>query len=303
MYQVAYYLKRNASMLPNNVALRCGDDALTWRELEDYVDVVASSLFAYGVGRGDVVAYHLSNRIELIAVWWACQKIGAAALPLNVRLRAEELIGQLNLVECKMLFYEACTPEDVSKFIEMRDFLESVESVVSVGSEIKKSVTWNEFFGHWCADEEKEAVNALEDSICETDASMILFTSGTTGIPKAVLRTQRMVRDYMAMSVMENHGGECREVIMTPCPLFHIAGMSSVLKAAALGGEFVLLKKFDEEVILNAVDRYRVTQMMIIPPILYTRFVEFTRRCAGGGARLKACARHNAREGLYPWRT
>lgn len=87
-----------------------------------------------------------------------------------------------------------------------------------------------------------------------------------------------MTCDYALKLALENENVSKPEVILTRCPLFHTGGMSQMLRAAALGATLVLPQKIDADEIFSLIERYEVTQMLMIPPQLYARIADSPRK-------------------------
>lgn len=265
MYQVGYFLTRNAHCYPERTALVADGVKFTYRELNAAANRLANALSGLGVAKGDRVAYLFRNGAEWILLWWATQKIGATAVPLNVYLLTPELAEILHVVRCKVLLYQE---EFADKVEPLRELSGALSVVICQGKTIPTDqLNWNDL----CRSENVEQTQA---ALTGEDESVILFTSGTTGAPKGVLRTQQMVRDHALMLALENDNSHVPEILLTHCPLYHAGGLLCVLKMAALCGTLVLVKRADPEWILPLIEAHRVTQILMIPPILYQRFVK-----------------------------
>lgn len=271
MSQTSAFLELNASQHGDEIALVFDGDEISWKELDRRATRLAAGLQAAGLSKGDVVAYHLRNCTELVVLWWAIQKAGMVALPLNVRLTAREILSILHVSQCRALFY-AVGDEGGGEMGAIGLECPSLKMRVVVGG---GDACDRRPKGLWRYDDlaiDEAFFQAIE--IGECDGSLLLFTSGTTGAPKGVLRSQQVVRDYALMMAIENENASVREVLLTLCPLFHTAGMSLLMKMAALGGMLVLHDGFNAEKILDDIEAYHATQMLLIPPSLYLRLAE-----------------------------
>lgn len=264
MYQVGYFLIRNAKAYPERIALIFKGKKVTYRELNLEANRLANSMKQLGIEKGDRVAYLFPNCLELLYIWYATQKLGVTAVPLNTHLLPEEIVWTLRQAECKMLLYHEKFHE---KIIEVKKTIK-LNHVIRSGSIIEGD---ERSLQELCAaGSEKEAQVPMKAS----DESLLLFTSGTTGVSKGVVRSQQIIRDYALMMALENDNVHEQEVLLTHCPMFHTAGMSLVMKMAALAGTLVLVDKIDYEDVLHQIEEYRVTQILMIPPILYMKFLD-----------------------------
>lgn len=264
MYEVSYFLTRNANSFPNKIALVFKDQTMSYQELNQRVNRLANHLLAMGVEKGDKVGYLFSNSIEVIEMWFATQKIGAVAVPINIHLLPREILWTVEFAECKILAYQQSYATSVQL---AKEECRCVAQIICSGAHIPPG----EYdFAKLCETGD-EAEPSIE--IKSEDLSIILFTSGTTGVSKGVVRTQRVICGYALMMMIENEGAHNDDILLTHCPFFHTAGLCLLMKMMALGGTFVIVDKIEPENILHMVERYQVTQILLVPPILYTRLI------------------------------
>ena len=122
---------------------------------------------------------------------------------------------------------------------------------------------WEEIFGSL---DDREA----KIPVASNDPALILFTSGTTSLPKGVVRTQEMVVLHGLTLAMDAPGEE-EPVMLTTAPMHHSGGLLCLLKMSVLGGTLVIHERFEPEVLLDLMAERRVTQVMMLPPIVYER--------------------------------
>lgn len=264
MFQVDYFLTRNATCYPDRLAIATAKGALTWKELDEKATWLARALIERGLCKGMRVAVLWHNSLEWALIWYACQRAGAVPMPLNTRLLPEEIVRHVGLAECEAMFCAARfapTAQKVAAESELR--LLVVEERLPLAS----AVSWDELLA--CGSSERPEIDVRED-----DEAVVLFTSGTTGQPKGVVRTQRIVRDHALVLAMGD-GGARDEVMVTASPLYHTAGLLCVLKMAALAGTLVLAERLDPPVVLGLIERYRATQVMLVPPVVYGRLAAY----------------------------
>lgn len=286
MYQTSYFLEMNATRFPDRLALVFKDKEITWKALDETVDKLVCGMREAGIRKGDVVAYYMRNCVEVVLIWWATQKIGAIAQPVNVHMLPHEVATCLNASGCTMLFYENAEPFS-ERISDIEQQCPNLHKVVACTLPCESHTWFDDLLQVNGGDQPAEDVYGR-------DGSLLLFTSGTTGAPKGVIRSQQVVRDYALMMAIENENVSSVETLVTTCPLFHTAGMSLLMKMAVLGGTFVLFDGFDAKKTLEAIASYRATQILLIPPHLYLRLVAANdgsydlstvkeAQCSGGG--------------------
>ncbi len=169
------HLRETAEGIPEKTALICGDESLTYREFDARTTRLALGLRAQGIGRGDRVALHLNNTIELALSYFACFRAGAIAVPVNSRLKTDEIEYILRHSEAKMyigepgLFELAEPPRDSCPHV--------AQYIVTDQREADGAVSG---FDGLLAGSREGDLPDLSDS----DAAAILYTSGTTARPK-----------------------------------------------------------------------------------------------------------------------
>lgn len=250
-------------MKPDQLAFSCYGREYTWKELNQEANRVANSLTSLGVKKGDRVAYMFRNCAETVLCFLATQKIGATALAINTHFLSGEISRIMDVTDCKAVLFDA-------------DFSETIRAAAAVYGKIGLMVTTGEpqngehVFSELLSGSDQEAQVDLADE----DESVIILTSGTTGTSKAAVRTQKMMREYGLMLAIENDNSHSREVALTHCPFFHTACLSILVKMLALCGTFVLVNKVDPEFVFEQLEKYQVTQMLVVPPLIYMRLYD-----------------------------
>ncbi len=259
------FLTRNVTCFPDRPAIAYEDSVLTYAQLNDGSNRLAHSLAGIGLKRGDRLALLMGSSIEWVLIWYACQKLGVALLPLHVRILQDELARTIELAGCRALVYS-------SQFNRQARYIKDHCTVVDIyigGDAAADGMSYN-------LDEllVNEDSSEAQMELGPDDECVILFTSGTTGVSKGVVRTQQMVRDHSLVLAVEDEKSEDHEVILTPAPLYHTAGLLCVFKSAVLAGTLVLLDRFNPQEICAAVEKYKATQIFLLPPISYQRLYQ-----------------------------
>lgn len=277
-----WYPKRRFGDLPDAAAARWpAREALvfeaeryTFAELRVEVDRAAKALLSLGVRRGDHVALWLTNRAEWIFLLFALAKIGAVQVPVNTRLRARDVEYVLRQSDSAVLItHDVSGPVDylalVREVVRLPDAqsvtvadpeFPALRQVVIVGEgEHPGTVSWCEALANAAAVSDED-LRARAASVAPDDAVFIMYTSGTTGFPKGVLHSHKLIRNVEArafrMAVTEN------DTILNYLPLFHAFGYSEgALMSLVSGARQVLTATFDPHEALDLVERERVTIM------------------------------------------
>jgi fatty-acyl-CoA synthase len=251
-------LARNARRQPAKVALVFQDQSLTFAELDCRVNRLANALTARGVTHGDKVAVVMFNSLEMVESYFACQKLGACPVPVNFRLTPAEIAYVLQSSES----VAAITDLDlVAGVLEATAAVDSVRFVFSTGP--TDSIGTAEQYESVLAESVETIPDVLVD---EDDIAFLMYTSGTTGLPKgAMLTHQNLVMNTLNwVSEMEATG---EDVWLSGLPLFHIGGVNGILPFIYLGGTSVITAStnFDPAQSLQLLEKHKVTMCYFVP--------------------------------------
>ena len=262
---LGYFLFLNASRYPEKTALLYKNQRISYLELNLRVNRLAHALIDLGIGKGDKVGYLFPNCTQIIELFFALQKIGAVAVPLNHRLVPREIRYLLNFAECKAFVYSDLYEQTVD---EVKPQLTSVELMIRSGERVVGEVSFEQLCCEGNHEEPNEIING-------SDMSRIQFTGGTTGRSKGVIRTHE-ADVFQTISIMTQNkmGASSDEVVLIQCPLHHQGGISWFLCVIASGAQLVICDVFDPVDILKQIEQYRVSYLLLLPPSTYLRLID-----------------------------
>ena len=231
------------AVVPDWTALVVGQRSWTYRELEELTRRTGAALAAAGVGPGDRVALVNLGSALSIATIFACARLGAASAQMNAYLTPGELAQLVELV-------------GASVGVAGDPYLEGLKA--AMGGPVLGTV---------------EIESADPDAVPATtggadDTALVLFTSGTTGLPKPVAISHRVVGDRLAYYGRPIDPDALQVVDMMSAPIFHIGGTLGLFVSLYQGKKLVVLPKFDAGTWLDQVERHRVTQTFVVPTML-----------------------------------
>jgi acyl-CoA synthetase (AMP-forming)/AMP-acid ligase II len=239
--------------------------------LEARVAALAGGLRAAGVRRRDVVAWQAPNWHEAVLLYRACWRLGAVAAPIHHQAGPADVDGMLGALDTSLWL----PPEDV------RGPSARLPKLFDAGAPVTRSAAR------------------------PSDVAVVLFTSGSSGAPKAALHTQRGLA-YKARVMIGAHELGPGDAILMPAPLAHVSGLlNAVLIPGALPMRAALMEKWSPEDALDVIERERIT-FMIGPPTFFVglmsspgfepRRVESLRLISSGGAGVTAAFVEEANE-------
>ena len=248
----------HAAATPDRVALRFGEESITYAELAARVDEHARALLAHGVEPGDRVAILASPRPEFVVSYLAAASIGAVWQGLNPRYTSRELGYVLADARPKVIL--AAAPEDVPGALET---LGAAASGTGLAAPIDLHVDAQRFVASG-VDVPAASLSARRASVVPDDPVMVVYTSGSTGEPKgALLRHAGLVR---LGKVESRVWGLADPVVLCNLPINHIGSVGDLLGVPLVaGGTVVLRESFDGRQVLTDVARYGITALFQVP--------------------------------------
>ncbi|MCY4580360.1 MAG: AMP-binding protein, partial [Chloroflexi bacterium] len=251
------FLTISAAIVPDRLAMIFEDSRISFEELQSRVNRLANALADLGVGAGDRVAMLQVNCNQYIEAYFAAAKLDAVFVPINFRTREDELTHMLNDAGPKAIFaggryvnlvkHCAANVESLQNFITLEDDVEGWHSYDALIENAEDFERFPEGDGD--------------------DLTMILFTSGTTSFPKGVMLTHDSFSSYILSTVTPADPFEEDTNILT-VPLYHIAGVQSVMAAIFGGRTLVIQRQFEAKQWMELVEQEHATRAMMVPTML-----------------------------------
>lgn len=240
---------------------------LTWRELDERSNQIAQFLYAQGLRCGDHIAVFLENHLAYFEVAWAALRSGLYMTPVNRYLTAEEA-GYI-IDDCDA---QACIAS-----------AHLAEVAREIPAHAPKCAIWLMTNGAVEGYQDYESVRDSATSEPLDDqplGGLMLYSSGTTGRPKGIHRPLPGIQiheddDAGARGALQSAlwGFGPDSVYLSPAPMYHSAPLSFSLATQTLGGQVVMLSRFDALDALAAIETHRVTQSQWVPT-MFTRMLK-----------------------------
>jgi long-chain acyl-CoA synthetase len=248
---------------PRREALVSGSIRLSYRDLEAAVKRVAAGLRAHGIGKGDRVALILGNRIEFVVLLFAAARIGAIAVPLNVR---EQMPGfhhclgdsgaSLVVVE-EALLGRLPPPEELPAMRHRIALADPAQGLTYGGLEGNGDHT------------------AVAD-VDEDETAAILYTSGTTGQPKGAMLTH-LGLVHSVMHYQTCMGLSPRDRLLACVPLSHVTGLVALVATAVhVSATLFIMPAFRASEFVTLAERERITHTLLVPAMYKLCLLERT---------------------------
>ena len=243
---------------PDRRALIFNDTVYTYAQMNRIIGSASGYLSSLGVVRGDRIALYMANRPEWIMFYYAVARMGAIAVCVPGAYKKEEMVGLVNDSRSSILV----TSGDLASEIPLSPAIPSVKKVIVVDED--------EGFRSIVRDEKRFA--PVDARTTGDDVGAILYTGGTTGVPKGAMLTHRnLVTSAQNIAYLERQTPE--DVGVCFMPLNHVFAQCHIMNSFFYScATLVLFQNFDMDRVLAAVSQHGVTRFYAVPTV-YIRFL------------------------------
>lgn len=255
-------LMKALKLFPRKKAIVCGGKRWTYEEFGNRVNRLSHCLKSFGIKEDDKVAILHPNCHIFLEAYYAIPQVGAVSVPINTRLSPREIGFILQDSESKILVADSAFRNQIDP---IRKAIPMIGKILWTGAGK---------FNDGDLDLNYEGALAAADSsplpeprTSDEDTAQIYYTSGTTGQPKGVMLSHKNGSTHALGTIAEINLTD-RDVWIHVAPLFHLADAWATWAVTWVGGTHVLVKEFDAKLVLEAIQREKVTLSNLIPTML-----------------------------------
>ena len=256
MAHIAQWIEKWAVATPKKVAIRFEGRQITYPEFDQQIKTTARMLKnKLGVQASDRIAYLGQNHPQILALFFACARLGAIFVPLNWRLAPREHVYMLRDSGAALLFVDAPYHEQCDA---LKKDLPDCKFIAVHGNSNPGWLQLNELLQDARGDD-CNPDTGLDKSL------LIIYTSGTTGFPKGAVLSQEAVQ-YNAFNSTILHDMTSQDLILTVLPLFHVGGLNNQTSAGFYAGATVILHRvFNPQQFLDSIVHEKPTLTILLP--------------------------------------
>jgi len=255
---LASILVEAAAKLPHKIAVRFAGANTTFAELDAASNCIANGLIAKGVGPDDHVALYCINSSHFMMAYFGVLKTGATVVPINLLLHPEEVQYVLDDSECKAFIYHEVTDKAVAA---IRPSLKTVKEFIAIGN---TNIAEADSFARLVTEESTTSVLVAPKQA--NDVAVILYTGGTTGLPKGAMLTHQNLLSNIASVIQALQLDQFEDTFITVLPMFHSFGATvGFLSPVAAGSKVVALPQFAPESTCKTIQDEKATIFMGVP--------------------------------------
>ena len=248
-------IRQAAAAKPDLPVIKCGDEVRTWSEFLPRTNQVANMLASRGLGRGDMVAILAKSSVGYLEVFLGALQAGLCIVPLSGMASSEQLAVMIRDSGSKMVFASEATKSLIDPF---KGTIDDVPEDGYVAFDFAAE-GWTPYENLLAGMSEAD----LFVDVVESDPFNLIYSSGTTGVPKGIEQSQKMRNQHVVR--FEAMGINSDAVTLVSTALYSNTTLVALLPTLALGGRIVVMPKFDAAEFLKIAEREKASHAMLVP--------------------------------------
>ena len=250
-------IERHARYRGDRLAVVFAEQRLSWAEFNAQVNRLANALQARGIDKDDKIATALPNSMELLVIYWATISIGAVLVPLSPLLNPGGLINLLNNADARLLFLTPALMEGIdARRGEIPAITQQNYILVEDGHADR--------FSYSTLLAGSSAAPPVYPQMQQQDLFNIVYSSGTTGMPKGIMHSH-LVRAHYGSHFAASFRMTPESVVLHTGSIVFNGAFVTLMPCFFLGARYILHPHFDVEAMIETVEREQVTHIMMVP--------------------------------------
>jgi acyl-CoA synthetase (AMP-forming)/AMP-acid ligase II len=242
----------NGKWIPDQIAWVYGERRVTWKEFSSRVNRVANALIGLGVGKGDRVAVLMTDSIETAEILFGVVRAGAVVVPLSPMVTPQAIERMVADSGSKALFVNGLLQAFPAQFEKPY-----AARLISVGFKSEGWTSYDELMAG-ASEEDPNVPIAFDDDY------IIVYSSGTTGVPKGIVHTH-LSRLWLVFNLGLPYRIDRNTVTILTTPLFTNGTWVTMLPTVVAGGTNVIMGKFEPKAFLDLAQKEKATHSVMVP--------------------------------------
>ncbi|MBI3851724.1 MAG: AMP-binding protein [Verrucomicrobia bacterium] len=267
-------LSATAARLPDKEALVFGDQRVSWSEFDRRANNLAKAFLKLGIQRGERIGVISTTRPEYLYTYLAAARIGAVLVGFSVLYTPTELVrlAQLTRPVAMVVLGKVADKKLAASIKPLIDRFSFVRLFVVIGDEAPAGAIRFDDLIAGDYHNQDPALAARKAGLQENEAALIVFTSGSTGVPKGAVLTHKNIIDNIAVQVRQ-FGSHADVRSILHLPMNHVAGSTeTTIPALMTGATLVLMDHFHPRGTLETIQRERITMLGQVPTMFIMEF-------------------------------
>jgi long-chain acyl-CoA synthetase len=249
---LAVNLERSALFFPHRLAIRQAGLEVTYAQLNDQSNHIATGLIKMGIKSGEPVGIFAPNSADWIAFYFGVLKAGATAVTLSSLLTGSELANLVNHAKPRIIFTDDAKLQELEKL----KCSNGLEKLICDGGDLSI---------HRLMEMGSGSFNAIDRD--RLDIAAILYTGGTTGIPKGVMLTHEGI-NFSSYSIAYYERSTEKDIALCFLPFNHVFGQIHIMNSTIMSsGCLELLPAFDMDRVLQVLEKAEITKFFAVPTV------------------------------------
>ena len=254
---IQHWLKKHATYRANHPAIIFEDKRVSYKQLYEEVNRLSNAFIAAGIGKGDKIATLLSNSLELWETYWACAAIGAVAVPLSPLLRGQGLFNLLNNSDTKLII----TSYNLTEHI---DVVRKKLTHISPGNFWIIDAKEDGYKNYHTQKQKYHIIPATVTDVEGDDPYNIIYSSGTTGLPKGIV-ISHAVRALYGSLFANAFRMTPESVVMHSGSIIFNGSFLTLMPAMFLGCTYVLMSHYDAKEVVDIIRKEKISHTILVP--------------------------------------
>ncbi|MBK8026915.1 MAG: AMP-binding protein [Chloroflexi bacterium] len=256
-------LTRHALYRPDHLAVIFNQHRLTYLEFNQRVNRLANALLDSGIGKGDKIATLLPNCLELLEIYWAVAKTGAVVVPLSPLLRGKGLSTLLDDSDSTVVITESGLMEHLSAALAL-SATKGVRDIWVIDDPRPEGCRSYQALTETASSEEPVGADGGPITIEDGDPYNIIYSSGTTGLPKGIVHNH-YIRAMYCLMFSQSYRITPESVVLHAGSIIFNGAFLTLMPAFYNGATYILHDHFDAGAVIETIAREKVTHIKMVP--------------------------------------